>query len=110
MDKTLVPAFGQNFGVKEGKIAVIAEGSITGEEPIDASKHVDSPGFIDGHTHVVDVPIGQRKLLRDEITTQLNLEVGGPAEQERSSRNEQTYSYGSFMGGLGDVERPGPEG
>ena len=64
----------RNVGVKDGKIAVITEDPITGKETIDAKDHVVSPGFIDGHCHVVDSPLGQKGLLRDGVTTTLDLE------------------------------------
>ncbi len=66
----------RNVGVKGGKITVITEGKIEGKETIDASGHVIAPGFIDGHVHVVDSPLGQKGLLRDGVTTTLDLEVG----------------------------------
>ena len=65
----------RNVGVKDGKIAAITEKKISGKETIDASGHVVSPGFIDGHVHVVDMPLGQRLVLRDGVTTALDLEV-----------------------------------
>jgi N-acyl-D-glutamate deacylase len=66
----------RNVGVKDGKIATITKDAIEGSETIDASGHVVSPGFIDGHSHVVDVPLGQKGALRDGVTTALDLEVG----------------------------------
>lgn len=66
----------RNVGVKDGKIAAITEQKISGKETIDASGHVVAPGFIDGHVHTVDIPLGQKALLRDGVTTSLDLEVG----------------------------------
>ena len=66
----------RNVGIKDGKIAVISKDKITGKEQIDASGHVVAPGFVDGHSHVVDMPLGQRLALRDGVTTTLDLEVG----------------------------------
>lgn len=66
----------RNVGVKDGNIAVITEDAITGKETIDAKDHVVSPGFIDGHCHIVDSPLGQKGLLRDGVTTALDLEAG----------------------------------
>jgi len=40
-----------NVGVKDGRIAVITKDKITGKETIDATGHVDAPGFIDIHAH-----------------------------------------------------------
>jgi hypothetical protein len=66
----------RNVGVKDGKIAAVTKKSIKGKEEIDASGHVVAPGFIDGHVHTVDIPLGQKALLRDGVTTTLDLEVG----------------------------------
>lgn len=66
----------RNVGVQGGKIAAVTEDAIEGEESIDAGGHVVCPGFIDGHSHVVDVPLAQKGALRDGVTTTLDLEVG----------------------------------
>ena len=66
----------RNVGVADGKIAAVTEKAIKGKETINAKGHVVAPGFIDGHTHVVDIPLGQKTMLRDGVTTQLDLEVG----------------------------------
>jgi N-acyl-D-glutamate deacylase len=66
----------RNVGIKDGKIAVITKDKITGKEQIDASGHVVAPGFVDGHSHVVDMPLGQRLALRDGVTTAMDLELG----------------------------------
>ena len=67
----------RNVGVKDGKIAVITKRAIKGKEEIDASGHVVAPGFIDGHLHVVDIPLGQKGALRDGVTSGMELEGGG---------------------------------
>ncbi|MFW2372053.1 MAG: amidohydrolase family protein [Gammaproteobacteria bacterium] len=66
----------RNVGVKDGKIAKVTKRKIKGKETIDASGHVVAPGFIDGHVHTVDIPLGQKAALRDGVTTTLDLEVG----------------------------------
>ena len=66
----------RNVGVIDGKIAAITTDVITGQETIDASGLVVSPGFIDGHSHVVDAPLGQKAVLRDGVTSAMDLEVG----------------------------------
>ena len=66
----------RNVGIKDGKIVTITEDKIKGKETIDAKGHVVAPGFIDTHVHVVDLPFGQKLMLRDGVTTPLDLEVG----------------------------------
>jgi N-acyl-D-glutamate deacylase len=65
----------RNVGVADEKIAAVTEKAIKGKGTINAKGHVVAPGFIDGHTHVVDIPLGQKTMLRDGVTTQLDLEV-----------------------------------
>lgn len=66
----------RNVGVSDGKIVAVTQDAITGKQTIDAKGHVVAPGFIDGHVHVVDSPIAQKGLVRDGVTTALDLEVG----------------------------------
>jgi len=64
-----------NVGIKDGKIAVITKGKITGKETIDATGLVVAPGFIDGHQHTIE-PYAYRLMLRDGRTTIMDLEIG----------------------------------
>jgi urease alpha subunit len=64
-----------NVGVKDGRIAVITKGKITGRETIDATGHVVAPGFIDGHFHYTGI-FGAKVALRDGRTTLMDLEIG----------------------------------
>jgi N-acyl-D-glutamate deacylase len=66
----------RNVGVKNGKIVAVTAQAIEGRETIDAKGHVVAPGFIDGHVHTVDIPLGQKALLRDGVTSTLDLEAG----------------------------------
>ena len=66
----------RNVGIRDGKIVSVTKKKIEGKETIDATGHVVAPGFIDGHVHTVDIPLGQKALLRDGVTTTLDLEVG----------------------------------
>ena len=66
----------RNVGVRDEKIAAVTGEAITGDQTVDAGGHVVCPGFIDGHVHVVDSPLGQKARLRDGVTTVLDLEVG----------------------------------
>ena len=64
-----------NVGIKNGRIAIITNDKITGTEEIDAKGLVVAPGFIDTHVHGVD-PFVTKIVLRDGVTTAMDLEVG----------------------------------
>jgi N-acyl-D-glutamate deacylase len=67
----------RNVGVKDGKIAVITDKKISGKETINAKGHVVSPGFIDPHTHGIELSgFSTKIMLRDGVTTQMEMEVG----------------------------------
>jgi hypothetical protein len=55
----------RNVGITDGKIAAVTKKSIKGRQKIDASGHLVAPGFIDGHVHTVDIPLGQKALQRN---------------------------------------------
>lgn len=65
-----------NVGIKGGKITSISDDSIEGKQTIDAAGLVVAPGFIDTHSHISNIPFGQKLHLRDGVTTPLDLEVG----------------------------------
>jgi len=64
-----------NVGIKNGRIAIVTQEKITGTETIDAKDLVVAPGFIDTHVHGVD-PFTIKIVLRDGVTTAMDLEVG----------------------------------
>jgi N-acyl-D-glutamate deacylase len=66
----------RNVGVKDGKITAITQNAIKGKETINEKDHVVAQGFIDGHAHTTDIPLGQKALLRDGVTTAMELEGG----------------------------------
>lgn len=66
----------RNVGVKEGKIAIITEETITGNETIDASRHVVTAGFIDTHTHSSDKYVIKMAMM-DGVTSGMDYELGG---------------------------------
>lgn len=97
----------RNVGVQDGKIAVITEETITGHETIEAKNHVIAPGFIDTHVHIIDHPFGQKLMLRDGVTTPLDLEVGAfPVERfyEHMKGKSQT-NYGATVSTIGIREK-----
>ncbi|KXX67621.1 amidohydrolase family protein [Flammeovirga sp. SJP92] len=66
----------RNVGIKDGQIEIITLENISGKDTIDATGHVVAPGFIDIHSHISDVPFGQKISLRDGVTTPLDMEAG----------------------------------
>ena len=66
----------RNVGIKDGRIAVITAGEISGEKEIDASGHVVAPGFINTHNHAFAL-FDQKLMAYDGLTTILDTEGGG---------------------------------
>jgi len=64
-----------NVGVKEGRIAVITNDSISGKEMIDAKGMVVAPGFIDLHAHGQNLGDYRMQAMQG-VTTMLELESG----------------------------------
>jgi cytosine/adenosine deaminase-related metal-dependent hydrolase len=90
-----------NVGVKNGRIAAITKGKITGKETIDAKGLVVAPGFIDTHFHWTR-PIGYKLALRDGVTTAMDLEAGvyGPRVDEwyKMHAGKSQVNYGTASG------------
>ena len=66
----------RNIGIRNGKIGTITGEEITAQRTIDARAMIVAPGFIDTHVHALDLPLNQRMLARDGVTTALDLENG----------------------------------
>lgn len=66
----------RNIGIRNGRIATITGKKITAQRTIDAEGMIVAPGFIDTHVHAPDLPLNQRMLARDGVTTALDLENG----------------------------------
>ena len=102
----------RNVAVKDGKIVKITKEAIKGAETIDASGHVVAPGFVDGHLHVVDAPLGQKAALRDGVTSTLDLEVGAyPVDEwydDLAGRSQSNYgAVVSVAAARTEVFKPG---
>ena len=65
----------RNLGVTAGRIDVITDADLAGDETIDATRMVVAPGFIDLHSHGQDHENYVVQAL-DGVTTALELEVG----------------------------------
>ena len=64
-----------NVAIKDGRIVAITQQAISGDEIIDATGLVVSPGFVDTHYHATDV-FASKMALRDGVTTGMDLEAG----------------------------------
>ena len=65
----------RNVGIRDGKIARIAETALTGKRVVKAAGLVVAPGFIDLHQHAQDLA-SQRVKAFDGVTTALEMEIG----------------------------------
>jgi N-acyl-D-glutamate deacylase len=65
----------RDIGVRDGRIALIAERRLSGRKMLDASGFIVAPGFIDLHSHAVQL-LGARVQAHDGVTTALELEGG----------------------------------
>jgi hypothetical protein len=92
----------RNVGVVGGTIAVITKDKIKGKETIDATGHVVAPGFIDMHIHVFDA-FGIRLLLRDGVTTPLEMEAGAyPVDEWYAGlEGKSPVNYGATASHMG---------
>ena len=88
-----------NLGVKKGRIEVITTDNLEGKILIEGSGLVLAPGFIDLHEHA-QTDEGYRLMVRDGVTTALELEVGtGDVAGWYDQRQEgQVVNYGVSIG------------
>ena len=91
-----------NVGIRDGVISEISERDLEAERIIDATGHVVAPGFVDLHEH------GQAEesyalMVRDGVTTALELEVGVPDIDAFYDAREggQLVNYGASVGHIG---------
>ena len=85
-----------NVGVKDGRIAAVTGQPISGEETIDATGLVVSPGFIDTHFHALD-GLAVRLAALDGVTTGMDLEIGSSMVPEWYATKEGAWplNYGT---------------
>ena len=92
----------RHVGITGGQIAVVSEKPLTGKRVIDAANHVVAPGFIDLHEHGQQEE-SYRMMVRDGVTTALELEVGVPdiAKFYGDHTAGQIVNYGAAVGHIG---------
>jgi cytosine/adenosine deaminase-related metal-dependent hydrolase len=92
----------RHVGITGGQIAVVSEKPLTGKRVIDAANHVVAPGFIDLHEHGQQED-SYRMMVRDGVTTALELEVGVPdvAKFYGDRAAGQIVNYGAAVGHIG---------
>ncbi|WEM44792.1 aminoacylase (plasmid) [Photobacterium sp. DA100] len=89
-----------SVGIKDGRIAIITNNNIDGNDVIDAAGHVVAPGFIDTHFHW-QAPLGYKIGLRDGLTSSMDLEEGcagttlGAWYQERIGKTAVNFGCAS---------------
>lgn len=64
-----------NVGIRGGTIVALGPEAMDGTRVVDAAGHVVAPGFVDLHEHGQD-ETSYRAMVRDGVTTALELEVG----------------------------------
>lgn len=87
------------LGIRNGKIAVVAQQPLSGSDEVNAKGLVVAPGFIDLHTHS-PTELGQYYQLFDGVTTALELEAGSyPIAQYADSIADQALlNFGTSAG------------
>lgn len=86
----------RSIGIRNGRIAAISRTPLRGRTVLDAKGLIISPGFIDLHTHGVELP-GARMQAFDGVTTGLELEAGTlPVSMayERAATEGRPINYG----------------
>ncbi|MGE0552953.1 MAG: amidohydrolase family protein [Gemmatimonadales bacterium] len=89
----------RSVGLRDGRIAAISEGALSGARTIDATGLVVAPGFVDLHAHGNGYG-GDRWQVQDGVTTSLELEEGAypVAEWYRSLEGKSYVNFGASAG------------
>lgn len=98
LDGTGHPAYSADLGIKDGKIAKIAQNLTGAAQVIDAAGLTVSPGFIDSHSHsdnsILTFP-DQTEKIEQGITTSIGGQCGSsPAPFGKDERDRDLGSYG----------------
>jgi len=93
----------RSIGIRDGRIATIAENKLDGDRVIDVTGLVVAPGFIDLHVHQFSLAQSQETyalMARDGVTSALELEVGtgDVASWYREREGGQVLNYGVSVG------------
>src|SRR5699024_4482193 len=65
----------RNIGIDDGKVVALSKDELNGKKQIDATNLVVAPGFIDIHSHAINVPSMWMQAF-DGVSTTLELERG----------------------------------
>lgn len=98
LDCTGHPAYSADLGIKDGKIAKIAQNLTGAAQVIDAAGLTVTPGFIDSHSHsdnsILTFP-DQTEKIEQGITTSIGGQCGSsPAPFGKDERDRDLGSYG----------------
>ena len=100
----------RNVGIKDGRIAAIAEYPLPAAKTLDASGLVIAPGFIDLHAHGQNT-VSQTYQVRDGVTTALELEIGAYEVArllvERDGSALINYGYSAGFGDARGIVKDG---
>lgn len=88
-----------HVGIRHGRIAAISPQPLDGRETLDVTGLAVAPGFVDLHVHGQN-PLSYDFLVRDGVTTALDLELGahGVAAFLREREGEARVHYGVSAG------------